>query len=209
MNDRFSILSLLALLCGIAIHGLGHMLAARAVGVRMIGVHRTPTGLRLMSDASFPSYDAELYCALGGPIANVTAALLGRLVLLPFGAAAEFVTSFIPFSLFLGLLNLLPLQGFDGARILFCLLCTRHRHLASLDPFTAQRVIRVISCSLLVFLWLLSVYVLLRRGSALSLYVFCLQLFRSVALERPRKSSIQEHSGGFASIREHEREYRK
>ena len=209
MNDRFSLLSLLALVCGIAIHGLGHMLAARAVGVRMIGVHRMPTGLRLMSDASFPSYDAELYCALGGPVANVAAALLCRLILLPLGIATEFLISFIPLSLFLGLLNLLPLQGFDGARILFCFLCARHRAFLSLDPYSAQRIVRGISCGMLVLLWLLSVYVLLRRGSALSLYVFCLQLFRSVALERPRKSSIQEHSGGFTSIREHEREYRK
>ena len=190
MNDRFSILSLIAVLCGIVIHGLGHMLAARAVGVRMVRVRRTHTGLRLIAGAPFPSYDAELYCALGGPVANVAAALLCRLILLPLGVAMEFVTSFSPLSLFFGLLNLLPLQGFDGARILLCFLCARHRAFTSLDPFCAQRLVHGISSSMMVLLWLLSMYVLLRCGSALSLYLFCLQLFRSVAFDSPQKSSI-------------------
>jgi Zn-dependent protease len=123
-------------------------------------------------------------------VANVAAALLCRLILLPLGVAMEFVTSFIPLSLFFGLLNLLPLQGFDGARILLCFLCARHRAFTSLDPFCAQRLVHGISSGMMVLLWLLSMYVLLRCGSALSLYLFCLQLFRSVAFDSPQKSSI-------------------
>ena len=190
MNNAISVISLLAIICGIAIHGLGHIIGARAVGVRMVQLRRTPTGLRLIANAAFPSYDAELYCALGGPLANVVVALVCRLTLVPLHIATDFMIAFLPLSLFFGLLNLLPIQGFDGARILHCLLCAKHRILPSLDPFTAQRIVRVISSISLIVLWLLSVYALLRRGSALSLYVFCLQLFRSVAFDSPQKTSI-------------------
>ena len=190
MKDTISLISLSAAAVGIAIHGLGHILAARAVGVRMAALRRTYTGFRLVTDTAFPTYDAELYCALGGPMANLAAALLCRLTLLPLRIAPDFSACFIPFSLFLGLLNLLPLHSFDGARILTCLLCAPRRRFPSFDPHTAQRIVQVLSCCLLVALWLLSIYVLLRRGSALSLYVFCLQLFRTAALDGAQKPSI-------------------
>jgi Zn-dependent protease len=183
-----------ALLVAISVHGLGHWLAARATGVHMNRLIRTRTGLCLVADSHFSSYDTELYCALGGPLANAAAALLCRLQPI---SSYPFTRAFIPLSLYLGLLNLLPLQGFDGARILYCLLCAHHRHLPSLSPTAAQRLVSIMSCLLLMLLWLLSVYLLLRCGSALSLYVFCAQLFCSVALDNRPKS---KHLGEFGSI---------
>ena len=175
---------LCSFLLAVIFHELGHIVAARALGVRFRRLALKRTGLCLItSEAGFPSYDDELICALGGPVAGALSALAARGLgyLLP--CLAPFVQEFIPFSLALSLLNLLPLRGFDGARILTCFLSCHHRHLPSLSPTDAARVVSLLSCLVLLLLWLLSIYLLLRTGSALSLYLFCLQLFRSLARE--------------------------
>ena len=175
---------LCSFLLAVILHELGHIVAARALGVRFRRLALKRTGLCLItSEAGFPSYDDELICALGGPVAGALSALVARGLdyLLP--CLAPFVQVFIPLSLALSLLNLLPLRGFDGARILTCFLSCHHRHLPSLSPTDAARVVSLLSCLVLLLLWLLSIYLLLRTGSALSLYLFCLQLFRSLARE--------------------------
>ena len=175
---------LCSFLLAVILHELGHIVAARALGVRFRRLALKQTGLCLItSEAGFPSYDDELVCALGGPVAGALSALVARGLgyLLP--GLAPFVQEFIPLSLALSLLNLLPLRGFDGARILTCHLSCHHRHLPSLSPTDAARVVSLLSCLVLLLLWLLSIYLLLRTGSALSLYLFCLQLFRSLARE--------------------------
>ena len=185
-----SVYSVYCILVAIVLHGIGHMLAARAVGTKFRRLRLSRTGMRLITDeGGFASYDDELICALGGPAANACAALAVRALVWMFPSIAPGAEQFIPLSLSLGLLNLLPLRGFDGARILFCFLCAHHRRLPSLSPDRAARAVSLLSCLVLTLLWLLSVYLLLRRGSALSLFLFCLQLFRSLALEN-------EESGG-------------
>ncbi len=175
---------LCSFLLAVILHELGHIAAARTLGVRFRRLRVSRTGLCLItSEAGFSSYDNELICALGGPVAGALSALVARALgsLLP--CLLPFVQEFIPLSLALALLNLLPLRGFDGARILTCFLSCHHRHLPSLSPTDAARVVSLLSCLVLLLLWLLSVYLLLRSGSALSLYLFCLQLFRSLAIE--------------------------
>jgi membrane-associated protease RseP (regulator of RpoE activity) len=84
-----------------------------------------------------------------------------------------------PLSLYLCLLNLLPIRSFDGGRALVCFLCDRRATL----PDRAERILSVVSAIVLLLLWTVAVYLLLRRGSALSLYLFCLQLFRCTLAE--------------------------
>ena len=171
----------------VLMHELGHVVAARAVGVTFGRLRLTRTGLRLITEeGGFASYDSELICALGGPLANAVSALAMQGLCAVYPALLSPASRFIPLSLSLALLNLLPLRGFDGARILFCFLCCHHRHLPSLAPDRAERLVSLLSCFILTGLWLLAVYLLLRRGSALSLYLFCLQLVRSIAVENGR-----------------------
>ena len=160
-------ISMLSSLVAIVIHGLGHLTAARLCGLSAARLRKTPTGFRLLFPEAFPSYDAELYCALGGPVANAASALLCRLFLGWFGLHPAFCTVFIPLSLYWCLLNLLPLPGFDGARVLHCFLCAPHRLFPSLSPEAADRLQHGLSCLVWVAFWLLSVYLLLRKGSAL------------------------------------------
>jgi Zn-dependent protease len=162
----------------IAIHGAGHVLGARLCGLRPQRIRLTPTGLRLISDGSYPSFRAEALVALSGPLANLLTALL--VALLPRIDGALFVS----LSLYLACLNLLPLHGFDGASVLRCALCAHHPPLPSLSPQSADRVLSVLCALFLFLLWMMAVYLLLRRGSALSLYLFCLQLFRCIGMEK-------------------------
>ena len=164
---------LVSLLIAVFIHEAGHILAAHCVGVRLDRLRPTATGLRLIpSCGAFPSYRAERTVALGGPLANLLSAPL-FFVLFP---ASSPLGELAPLSLYLGLRNLLPIRAFDGGRALFCWLCSRRAWL----PDRAERVLSTLSAVVLLLLWTVAVYLLLRCGSALSLYLFCLQLFRCV-----------------------------
>jgi len=163
------------LLLAIAFHGGGHMLAARLCGVRMGRICRSATGLRLITrGALFPTYGAELIIALGGPCGN----LLGNALLyavawhLDAPIIWELCRGVLPISLFLGVWNLLPIESFDGGRILRCLLLQRGITLRAADRALAF-------CSVIFFclFWMLSMYLLLRTGRAFSLFWFCIQLF--------------------------------
>lgn len=170
-------LSLLpSVFAAVLIHGAGHVLAAACAGVRFRRLRLTATGFRLMASGGFSSYRAEALTALGGPLFNIASALIAAHL-------CRTGEAFTLLSLYLGALNLLPIRGFDGASILTCLLCGHHPPIPSCLPHTAERVVGVLSGLGLLLLWMISVYLLLRCGSALSLYVFCLQLFRTVFTE--------------------------
>ena len=171
---------ILSLLLAVCIHELGHLAAARRVGVRLGRLRMTATGFRMIADEAYPSYRAEAVVALGGPLANLLSAPLFY-GLLP---AASPLGEVAPLSLYLAVLNLLPLRSFDGGRALVCFLCGRRAYL----PDRAERVLSALSALILLLLWLSAVYLLLRRGSALSLYLFCLQLSRCI-LEKTDASS--------------------
>ncbi|MBO5898801.1 MAG: hypothetical protein J6R04_07305 [Clostridia bacterium] len=176
---------LLSLLIAIGVHEAGHLLVARRVGVRLNRLRPTATGLRLMPSCScFPSYRAECAVALGGPLFNLLSAPL-FFVLFP---KTSPLGELAPLSLYLCFLNLLPIRSFDGGRALVCFLCDSRASL----PDRAERILSAVSAVVLLLLWAVAVYLLLRRGSALSLYLFCLQLGRCV-LEETVENAPREY----------------
>ncbi len=170
---------LLEILIAIGLHGLGHLCAARCCGIRLRRITLSATGLRWLTDTGgFPSYGKEALVALGGPLGNVlgNAFLLLLLRLSPAneGPVASLIAGTLPISLFLALWNLMPIRGFDGGRLLGCLLL---QHRCAFSPTTAERVLNLTSAACFFVLWLLAVYLLLRTGRAFSLFLFCVQLF--------------------------------
>jgi Zn-dependent protease len=155
---------------------------------------RTATGVRLLcEDGDFPSYDAELWVALGGPLGNLIGnALLVAVFLLTRQHAAHqairaLCRAVLPLSLFLGIWNLMPIRGFDGGRILCCLLLRgRQGERLSFALRGVERLLSVTSATCFLLLWLLSVYLLLRTGRAFSLFWFCVQLFWSCMRQEER-----------------------
>ncbi len=157
----------LAALAAAFLHELGHILAARICNIPLRELKLDIFGAAITPKGQICSYKKEILFAAAGPAVN----LLTVACLMPYtGRAGQLLQLFTAASAFLGILNLLPIQSFDGARILSCALSLR------LSPRAVSVVSSVISCMLAFSLWLLSVYLLLRRGATLSLFVFSFAL---------------------------------
>lgn len=168
-----TLLSLCALLSAL-LHELGHMGAARLCGIRLrecqVGIY----GAGLVPDGGVYSYGQEIVLCLCGPLMNLICASVGIWFLR--GTAGAFWENFVFSSLALGILNLLPIQGFDGARIL-CALLSRF-----CLPRTVERIVAALSFVCVLSLWCLSVYLLIRYVASLSLFIFSLSLFSRIFL---------------------------
>ena len=150
------------------IHEAGHILAARLCHIRLreckVGIY----GAGLMPESGLFSYQKEILLCLSGPLFNLLSAFLCLSVK---AVDSHFFQYFIFSSLSMGLLNLLPIRDFDGGRVLYSLLCLKFR------PDLARGILHTFSFFCLFFLWCLSVYLLLRASSSLSLFIFSLSLF--------------------------------
>ena len=169
-----SYLSLAAILAAFC-HELGHIIAAKLQRIPLGELKLGIFGASLTSKPLLCSYKSEIILAAAGPLVN----LISAAILLPF-CKNDFCALFVAASLFLGILNLLPIYEFDGGRILYCLLSP---HL-SLTAVTT--VIKTISFILIFTLWSLSVYLLLRLSSSVSLFVFSLSLFSKIFLSQKK-----------------------
>jgi len=147
------------------LHELGHVAAAWGWGIPIKALRLDLFGARMELCGVIP-YRAELAVAAGGPLVS----MLGAALALPLGQRWEGAYLFSAVSLGLGLLNLLPVRGLDGGRMLSCLIAMLSGERA------ADVILRVTTGLALGGLWLLSVYALLRAGEALSLFVFTLCL---------------------------------
>lgn len=149
------------------LHELGHVAAATALGIDLREVRLDVLGARLQTAGRLHSYAAEVVLCAAGPAVNFILFFL----LLPFLERTAFLSSLGLASLSLGVFNLVPISGFDGGRIFSGLL---HK---LLPPVLAEQLARVASFLSLLCIWMLSVWLLLRTGTSLSLFVFSCYLF--------------------------------
>lgn len=161
-----------------ALHEVGHILAAEALGIRLKRFSFSMLGARLVTESGTVPYMKEAALAAAGPAAN----LLGAAYAYPIsrvveGKEKDFCVFFLVSCCFLALLNLLPIKSFDGGRILYCLLASLS------DGFADGRLAEFFSFLSLFCLWSTSVYLLLRTGSSLSLFVFSVSLFLRMTRE--------------------------
>ena len=143
------------------LHEMGHGLAAWGWSVPIRSMKLDLFGARLEL-GGLTGYTAELAVAAGGPLASLVCFALTW----PLGRAGSWTGMLGTASLGLGLLNLLPVRGLDGGRMLSCALALTAGERA------ADVTLRVTTGLALGCLWLLSVYALLRAGETLSLFVF-------------------------------------
>ena len=149
-------MTICALALAVAVHEAGHLLAARMLNIRVESLKFGLFGARI-GIAGLPSYQKEGLLAAAGPAASFLCAAL------TFPAAKTgFFGQLCALSLILGVLNLLPIQSFDGGRLADCLLS------AWLGSVRAGKILRRLSFAFLTLLWCFSVYLLLRAGSGIS-----------------------------------------
>lgn len=160
-------------LIAITLHECGHLLAARMCRVKTGGFSIDSLGARLALVGATPSYQKELFICVAGPLANLFSLPLARL----FSAKPTDAAFFVSVSLALALLNLLPIRGFDGGRICYCLTA-----LAS-DPTIAETVCTLLSFCSLFILWCMSVYLMIKTGTDFSLFLFSASVFVRIFLQ--------------------------
>ena len=164
------LVSLPAVTAAAFLHEMGHILAARVVGVRVRGLGLALFGARLRLEGIL-SYGQEWLVAAGGPLVGF---LTGGAALLawqrwggdPYGGLSLFGAA----SIVLGVVNLLPVRTLDGGRMLACGLALVG------GERCASAVLAVTTGLCLGGMWLVAVYALLRMESLLSLFVFSLCL---------------------------------
>ena len=159
----------LSAILSIVIHECGHIFAAKLLKINMRECRIDIFGASLTPSSSDYSYKKEILLCLGGPSINIISAVLSAMFRPDISNNS--ITYFIFASITLALLNMLPIKGFDGGRILFSTLCL------ALDITKAERIIAVASFMAIFLLWIISVYFLMIASSNLSLFVFSISLF--------------------------------
>ena len=107
-----------AVLLAAAIHESGHLLAAWALGIPLRALELDLPGAKLVTAGAIRSYGAEGVLAGAGPAASFLLFAFTVPHVSPFWLTVSAVT------LLFALFNLLPIKGFDGGRVLFCLLAS-------------------------------------------------------------------------------------
>jgi len=166
----------LASVLAAAWHECGHLLAARRLHIPLRLLELDLMGARLYPVGALPSYRAEAILAAAGPLCSILLAVPFLAAHIPFFSALR--TATLSFALF----NLLPIEGFDGGRVLHSLFACRFGEVG------ARRVLLVTSYLCLLFLFALSSCLLLRYGEDATLAVLSASLFAKLflSLDTPR-----------------------
>ncbi len=149
-----------------ALHEVGHLAAARFLKIPIHAMRFDLLGARIDVKGRILSYGEEWLLCMAGPLSSLVASLVGSL----FWSHTKLAIAFSCASLLLGLLNMLPIQTFDGGRMLEC---------ALLSFTTPQRVSSILRGCTFLFLWLLwafSAYLMIKIADGISLFFFTVSL---------------------------------
>lgn len=146
------------------IHECGHLIA-----IRLINKEKTPiprpgvSGFRITRSRQL-SYPEELFISLGGPLINIIVFLSA--LILPKGDFFLYLWDFGLINLMSALSNLLPIESYDGHKILRSLL-----YLSVFEGHT-ESILTVLSFFFSALLTFLSLYLILRLGEGF--WIFCI-----------------------------------
>ena len=178
---------LICLICAL-IHELGHIFAAKLLKIKLKKLTLGFAGARIYPDDEGMSYKKEFFLCAGGPIANLCFAVIAITVALAYqkstllsadevmtqallildGQGGEFISVLYlcaVVSLLQAAVNLLFVDGLDGGRMLVALISQFG------SAQTAYRAEKICTAFSAVCLWLVSVYLLLRTGSGIGIFV--------------------------------------
>ena len=158
---------LISCILAASVHELGHIVAGKALCINLSHMRLDILGARLTTTGRLCSYPALVGLCIAGPLSNILCfALLHPLI-----DTSEWVQEFCMASISLGIINLIPIRGFDGGRILHGLLSL------ALPVSAVEKISSILGFFSLLCIWLLSVWLLLRTGTSLTLFVFSCCLF--------------------------------
>ena len=149
-----------------ALHEVGHLLAARLLKIPIRAMRFDLLGARIDVKGRILSYGEEWLLCMAGPLSSLLFSLIGSF----FWSHTKLAIVFSCASLLLGLLNLLPIQTFDGGRMLECAL------LSFTSPKKVGSVLRGCTFLFLWLLWAFSAYLMIKIADGISLFFFTLTL---------------------------------
>ncbi len=167
------------------IHESGHLIMIYAFSEYSCkSIRGCISGLRIKTIGL--SYTKEALIAAGGPLINIVIWLIA--LLLPL--SSEFflyIKAFGIFNLLTAASNLLPIEGYDGYKILYCLLSMRRKS----AEFT-EDILSALSFLFSAIMCFLSLYVILKIGEGYWIYaVFSSVLLSSIS--KRQKNSFCEN----------------
>jgi membrane-associated protease RseP (regulator of RpoE activity) len=160
------------------LHELGHITAAAMLGIPLRSLDVGMFGASLKVRGSLISYSKEFLLCAAGPAMNFLSAIFVIALSERRGYFTELGEWFASVSLMLGILNLIPADGFDGGRMLSVAVASLF------GPRAAARLLYFTTFLSILILWMLSVWLLIRFGTSLSLFVFTLSLFYRLFIEK-------------------------
>ena len=162
-----------------ALHEVGHLVAARFLKIPIRAMRFDLLGARIDVKGRILSYGEEWLLCMAGPLSSLSFSLLGSF----FWSNGKLAIAFSCASLLLGLLNLLPIQTFDGGRMLECAL------LSFSTPKRASSILRGCTFLFLWFLWAFSAYLMIKIADGISLFFFTLTLLSRFFEEKSLKKA--------------------
>lgn len=160
------------------LHESGHMLAALLLGIPLRSLDIGMFGASLKVRGTLISYPKEFLLCAAGPAMNILSAAAVCIFSEFRGYYSECGEWFASVSLMLGILNLMPAEGFDGGRMLAVVISSLF------GPRASAKILSFTTFSSILLLWMLSVYLLIRYGTSLSLFIFTLSLFYRLFVEK-------------------------
>lgn len=170
-NRVYSVIALSAA----AVHEVGHIIAAKLLGIKFKTLSLNLFGARLGLATPLYSYKKEFLLCAAGPCINLVTGDIA-LCLYHLCFHDEHILFFAVASFFLAILNLLPIKSFDGGHMLLCFTAP------TFGLYTAEKLLAVLSFISVLILWTISLYLMLRVGSSLALFVFSSALFAELFL---------------------------
>ena len=149
-----------------ALHEVGHLLAAHFLKIPIRAMRFDLLGARIDVKGRILSYGEEWLLCMSGPLSRLLFSLIGSV----FWSHTKLAIAFSCASLLLGLLNLLPIQTFDGGRMLECAL------LSFTTPKKTGAILRGCTFLFLWLLWAFSAYLMIKIADGISLFFFTLTL---------------------------------
>lgn len=160
-----------AALSSVVLHEMGHLTASVLYRKRPESIGILPTGISIVLNGA-SSYTEEIVIAAAGPLMNL---VYGTMTSCFPSALAQTVRTV---SLFLCLLNLLPIMTLDGGRIL------RSSLALLFGEAVANAILQLTTSLCLVCLWILSLYIFFYNGVNITLLVFSAYLFSYLILKK-------------------------
>ena len=188
-----SVMIMVVYLAAALLHEIGHILAAKALKIDIKEIRFGFSGVRIVTDGRLTSYKSETLLAIAGPFINLCVVSLTLIGFWVSGSGfedmisrawsfmsypdfnAQNIAAFLALSSIMqAALNLLPVKSFDGGRVLYCIVAQM------LGERIGERVIDISTMLSCMILWTVALYLMLRVGGGLGIYVFSACIFASV-----------------------------